>query len=67
MRDDSGIYTCETEGGEDRVQTEITVRAEKTRIIFSPQGRTISEYINFCIVPIFLPSKFGGFTNATQI
>ena len=44
MREDSGIYTCETASGEDRVQTEIAVRAEKARIVFSPQGKTVSGY-----------------------
>uniref|UniRef100_A0A914LNF9 Uncharacterized protein n=1 Tax=Meloidogyne incognita TaxID=6306 RepID=A0A914LNF9_MELIC len=47
MKEDSGIYTCEIEtatGSDKKVQTEIVVRPEKARIVFSPQGRIICHY-----------------------
>lgn len=48
MKEDSGIYTCEIETAsglaDKKVQTEIIVKPEKARIIFSPQGRTICHY-----------------------
>uniref|UniRef100_A0A1I8BVF3 Ig-like domain-containing protein n=1 Tax=Meloidogyne hapla TaxID=6305 RepID=A0A1I8BVF3_MELHA len=47
MKEDSGIYTCEIDsaiGADKKVQTEIVVRPEKARIVFSPQGRIICHY-----------------------
>uniref|UniRef100_A0A183BUF5 Fibronectin type-III domain-containing protein n=1 Tax=Globodera pallida TaxID=36090 RepID=A0A183BUF5_GLOPA len=44
MKEDSGTYSCETEGGQDRVQTELAVRPPNARIMFSPQGRTVRDY-----------------------